>query len=106
MTITINEFTSPEDVVLDVLPCPFCGGQAKLFDTGYGHYGVSCKQCHASIKNDLIALPVAKARDDRNVQDLIDRYGIDPFFMEGAVYTKDIHRINAVEKWNRRNHNG
>ena len=71
-----------------------------MSDTGHGDCKVFCADCHASVGNDLF-IP-AHSRENAVIQGLIDRYGIDPFIIDGALYTKDINRLNAIEKWNRR----
>ena len=32
----------------ELLPCPFCGGEAKNQSTGYGDYRVYCGKCECS----------------------------------------------------------
>jgi len=33
----------------ELLPCPFCGGKAKLINTGYNAFYVSCNNCDCSM---------------------------------------------------------
>ena len=34
--------------MIDLKPCPFCGGTAKVEDMGYPHH-VFCTKCHVSM---------------------------------------------------------
>ena len=33
----------------ELLPCPFCGGKAKLINTGYNVFYVDCNNCDCSM---------------------------------------------------------
>ena len=30
---------------IKLLPCPFCGGEAVVYDDDYNHYAIGCKLC-------------------------------------------------------------
>ena len=30
---------------IKLLPCPFCGGEATVYDDEYNHYAIGCKLC-------------------------------------------------------------
>lgn len=109
ITITINERTNnPTELTINLKKCPFCGSDAKIFDSGYGPFGVSCVNCFASISSEALI------HDKERIIPLINKYGIKPYITPNdeysdkvpskvhGIYTKDINRLYAIEKWNRR----
>lgn len=72
--------------MIDIKPCPFCGGKADIkkasfsrSEEGYSVYEVYCTQCGAKIFGDAFNFYQVKY-DSENPQD----------------------KISAIKKWNRR----
>lgn len=108
---------------IELLPCPFCGGKAKLSgrfvsdmwwdDVRRDRYRfqVICNRCHArgGVAGGLV---VGARRDDRGIED--------PFYVYGEVLqaeleaedkpewatTREELKKQAVELWNRRAEHG
>jgi hypothetical protein len=81
-----NKIPKRRNKMIDIKPCPFCGGEAKVkkapwdrSEEGSSVCEVYCTECHASIYGETFNFYQVKYDSD-NPQD----------------------KISAIEKWNRR----
>jgi len=81
----ISRIISPEILLPDILPCPFCGNSAHLSendcdDYGYYSFDITCNYCESSLHSDEI------------------RYRSDPTFK----YNCELLKNKLIKRWNTR----
>lgn len=58
---------------IKLLPCPFCGGEAKVINLGFNQYLISCKDCWAeTIPTTGLENTIIKWNTRKPMQDIVE----------------------------------